>query len=908
MSNWNASKSGKQSFRSSRNDEGSVTSVCLKVVDLGIGAIIFVGPHLLGGRHLLGRFAIVAACVVTATAWFIGQYFNQHVKWRRTSGLGLLILAIGTVTFQLAPLPEEWLNTLSPRISRILPLWNANQSGPQLGEWNTISLSPEDTRLALATLLAYAMLFVTAVQRLNTLDDVKRIVHWVAGSAVIVATFGIVQYFTANGKFFWVYEYPYTDTLQHLKAGFTCRNHFAHFLVLGLCCLVAGTLLHRDKESNRRKPVSSSKSRFTEHGNSNLHSFYIRAHSIAIVVLLFAVLASLSRGAVLAMLAAMGTMAICYASAGLLRSKHVMAVGFLGVIIIFTLSMSGDYEHVTKRLETFTSRSIDDWDESGGRRLIWSANLAAFEAGWMTGSGAGSHRFVYPLYIEKPFVREFTHAENGYLQVASENGLPGVLILISILLLCGYWCYSATRLGKENRTLSILSAGVTGALTASVAHSIVDFVWFIPACACVTILLTACALRLSQLASTQKTRSVERPNIPRLTKFNMALASSVAGIWALLTLFPAARTALEWDSYLLADQANQIVTADRQSSDESSDRELALAEQLNSESSLVHLSNVVRDYPQSARAHMRLAGGLLNRFETLQQQSDNQMSVAQIREAATASHFGSAQELGKWMDRAFGKNCRLLYQARYHSLRAAELCPLQGEAYVYLAELSFLEGGDAGTVGAYSNQSLIVRPQDPDVLFAVGKRNLIDGNIDQTVLLWRTAYQCDGKHQHLINSILSHDMTTANFLETFQPTWTPLQNLWAQYRDNGRLDNLKILLPYASHEASQQIASLSPIQASVIWWGLAGMQKDAGQQDDALQSLQLAHSANPDHFGMRYDLAKCLVDMGRPELAEPHLRWCLGQSPNNESLQAELQKLSRTKMQKIARNASASTY
>jgi tetratricopeptide (TPR) repeat protein len=907
MSHWNASKSGKQISRSSR-ERGSVSKTCLQIVDLGIGAVIFVGPHLLGGRHLLGRFAIVAACVITATAWFIGQYFNEHAKWRRTTGLGLIVLAIGAVTFQLMPLPQEWLNTLSPRISQILPLWHANNSGLQIGQWNTISLSPEDTRLALATLLAYALLFVTAVQRLNTLDDVKRMMQWIAWSAVIVAVFGIAQYFASNGKFFWVYEYPYTDTLDHLKAGFTCRNHFAHFLVLGLCCMIAGTLLNRDQNNVPQRASSRSNNDFQMRSQSSLQSFGIHAQSIAIVVVLFAVLASLSRGAVLTMLAAMSSMAVCYASAGLLRSKHLIAAGILGIILMLALSLTGDYENVTKRLETFTSRSLDDLDESGGRRMIWSANLAAFKAGWMTGSGAGTHRFVYPLYINEPFTREFTHAENGYLQVASENGLPGVTILASAILLCGSWCYSAIHFGKENRTLSILTAGVTGALTASVAHSIVDFVWFIPACASVTVLVAACALRLSQLASLKQVRPADQPNLLRLTKFNMALASSVAGIWALLTLLPAAQTSLEWDSYSLADQANQAMAVNQSNRDESSVRELVQAEQMNSESSLSHLANVVRDYPENARAHVRLAGGLLNRFEALQQQSDNQMSVEQIREAATASHFGSAQELGKWLDIAFGENCRLLYQARYHSQRAAQLCPLQGEAYVYLAELSFLEGGDAGAVEAYSDQGLLVRPQDPDVLFSIGKRNLIEGHKDKAISLWQIAYHGTGKHQYLINKILVHDTTAANFVEVFQPSWEPLEHLWAQYRDSGQLGQLQTLLPYASREASRQIASLSVAQSSVIWWRLARMQKDIGQHSEALQSLQLAYEAYPDSFGIRHDLAKSFGSIGRYEAAEMHLRWCLGQSPGNELLQAELLQISRAKMQKIARNASASTF
>jgi O-antigen ligase/tetratricopeptide (TPR) repeat protein len=903
MSQWNSSQRGHKGSRSvSGGGDERIAAACLRVVDLGLGVVIFVGPHLLGGRHLLGRFAIVGACVVTAIAWFVGQYFNQQAKWHRASGLGILILAIGVVTLQLVPLPDEWLATLSPRISKILPLWHANSSGLQIGGWHTISLSPEDTRLALATLLAYAMLFVTAVQRLDSVDDIKRIFEWTAWSAVIVAAFGIVQYFTANGKFFWVYEYPYTDTLENLKAGFTCRNHFAHFLVLGLCCLLAVTMLHRNRDKISQKPSRSSTGRFQLPGKSSRNGYATHAQSIAIVVLVFAVLASLSRGAVLAMLAAIAVMGVCYATAGLLRSKHVAAAGIVGVILMIALSLTGDYEYVTSRLEGFTSRSLDDLDESGGRRLVWSANMAAFQDGWLTGSGAGSHRFVYPLYLQGPIANEFTHAENGYLQVATENGLLGVVLLAATLLSCGYWCFSAMRHAGQNRTQFILAGGVTAALTASVVHSLVDFVWFIPACATVTILMAACALRLTQLAEISPVGSVPGPSLGKLSRFNMSLATSLAGVWALTTLWPSALTSLEWDGYLLADKASQNAQMRQLSESGTAAEVLTEAEHLNSQSSLVHLSNVIRKYPQSGRAHVRLAGCLLSRFENLQQKSDNPMSIGQIREAAQASHFTSSQALHEWLNRAFGSNCRLLYQARYHASRAAALCPLQGEAYVYLAELSFLEGRDTNALEAYSQQGLLVRPQEPDVLFAVGKRHLIDGNVDQALLLWSKAYRGAGRHQYLINRVLAGDMTAANFIKVFQPSWTSLQNLWATYRDSGKHDELNTLLPYASREALRQVASLPAPSAGMVWWGLAWMQKDLGQQMEALKSLELAYAAHPDNFGIRYDLGKCLADFEKYELAESHLRWCLGQSPENAGLRAELLKLSRVKMQRIARS------
>ena len=63
--------------------------------------------------------------------------------------------------------------------------------------------------------------------------------------------------------------------------------------------------------------------------------------------------------------------------------------------------------------------------------------------------------------------------------------------------------------------------------------------------------------------------------------------------------------------------------------------------------------------------------------------------MSQIREAAQLSEFPSLQQLRDWLQLAIGENSRLLYQAYFHARRAVQLCPLQGEAYLYLAEVCF---------------------------------------------------------------------------------------------------------------------------------------------------------------------------------------------------------------------------
>ena len=70
-------------------------------------------------------------------------------------------------------------------------------------------------------------------QRIRHVEDVERLLRWCALSAVIMASFGIVQLLAGNGKFFWFYEHPFTTTCDGAKGSFSNRNHFAQFLALG---------------------------------------------------------------------------------------------------------------------------------------------------------------------------------------------------------------------------------------------------------------------------------------------------------------------------------------------------------------------------------------------------------------------------------------------------------------------------------------------------------------------------------------------------------------------------------------------------------------------------------------------------------------------------------------------------
>ncbi|GIT30775.1 MAG: hypothetical protein Ct9H300mP1_28210 [Planctomycetaceae bacterium] len=82
--------------------------------------------------------------------------------------------------------------------------------------------------------------------------------------------------------------------------------------------------------------------------------------------------------------------------------------------------------------------------------MIWDTNLKIVEDFTWTGTGLGTHAEAYRHYLSEPFqLREFTHAENSPLQVASEAGLIGLLLCVAIVTFCLTWCRTSLRRGVD---------------------------------------------------------------------------------------------------------------------------------------------------------------------------------------------------------------------------------------------------------------------------------------------------------------------------------------------------------------------------------------------------------------------------------------------------------------------------
>jgi tetratricopeptide (TPR) repeat protein len=910
----------------------------LKTVDACLAGVIFVAPLVLGGRHDVGRLVFAVLAGLASTAWFVRQAIVSHSAGAPHTVLAVIGGASLTLVVQLWPLPADWIAWLSPRTHELLPLWSGAASPGGLGEWSTLSLAPEATRLSLAMLAAYALLFLTVYQRAQNEIDVIRLVRWVGLSAGLMAMVGLVQFAMPNGKFLWIYEHPSRDATQRLSGAFANCNHFAHFLAIGVPALAVGLTLRLQISSIaspfRLPPlggevwggemrlahgsafgsasalpipphqgegtgIGNRPPRQRERGGSSMTSQADRWITIGAAALLViaaaAVFLSCSRGGALALATSASVVGACLYRAGLLSGSRLAVLAAAMGTVFLAISLVG-YEQVAARLATLTARTLEDVDKRAGRRKIWQANLAAIKAGGPLGSGAGTHAEIYPVYMSDPPIVQYTHAESGYLQIVTENGVPGAVLLAAALVLAASWSGRALSHARSPEVFAY-SGACAAALAASAVHAIVDFAWFVPACMSVTLVLAACVLRLGTLSRERREDVADKATAATdWSALPWAVGAALAAAFAIGQLMAPAAAASHWDAYLrtaVAHRGYSTRLAAMKPDEWLARRPESFEAELASFTTMIDaLERVAQRRPDYAPAHRQLANRYVQLFNLQQERADNSMPLSQIRDCAVQSPFASAAEVHAWLERAFGPRVAMLYRARAHAQRAAQLSPLEGEPYIRLAELCFLDRQTFAEADRLLQQATLVRPYDGDLLFDVGSQWAARG-VDQWALeCWRRAFFIAGPHRLKIIRTVAGELPTTDVIRLLAPHWDTLPELWRICREKSPAE-APLLIAYGEEEAGREVAAADPSRAAAVWRALAEMQREAGLGAAALASLERSCQAAPEDYATRRLLGLAYYEANRFDEGDQHLRWCLDRRPQDAAIKAAILRTSR---------------
>ncbi len=292
----------------------------------------------------------------------------------------------------------------------------------------------------------------------------------IATNGVLLAFFGIAQRLLGNGKMFWFWDSPNASFFS----SFIYKNHGGTYLVLSLavtCGLAAWYYLRGLRRLEKSNPAG-------------LFAFFATCTAIAILI-------SYARGATVTMLAFL-TVCVAVFIGHQLMMKNTTRKPLVAVVlmIIFGFFLKTGLEALNSR-EAWTrlKQGMAREDMSlEAREWATSASLDMFKDNWKGGIGAGSFKFLFPIYQHRDPRLSSTpqfweHAHNDVVQTPIELGLTGMVLVMAM---AGYLVFALMRSFFWENPLSGCTVLGAGFVT---AHAWWDFPFQCPA-----ILLTWCVL------------------------------------------------------------------------------------------------------------------------------------------------------------------------------------------------------------------------------------------------------------------------------------------------------------------------------------------------------------------------------------------------------------------------------
>lgn len=878
-----------------------------------------------------GRIAILLA--VLSAPWMIGSV-GFHAQW-----ILAILLAIATGSWWLVLVLSRDRNPILPWVAffllagvllglfQTMPLSGSLASsllGRQLEihqEWGatalqgekpvpTVSLDTDATWRQLLLLVLSLAAFSSASGLFRRGPDL--VLLWAACSinGAALAFFGILQKLTFNGKLFWQLELTQGGTPF---ASFVNRNNGAGFLLLCFAANLAlvNWLWLREQSRvpelliSREIPFWRQVSTWIQIQLADLTATKL-ASLISVVLIGAGIMASLSRGGVIALLGGSIFGLLYYGMARRPQAGGMILLPMMLAIMLLT-AWVGFYDEL---MERFQPRDLAaDTLVDAGRWKTWTTTIQSFPAlGWL-GAGLGSYPLVHRMYCQDPETVIFQYAENQWVQSLVDAGLPGILLLSGAVFLA-FWCsqYLLYR-GTSAITVATGSLGILLAGT-QVLASAFDFGWYVGANAVVlSVLMGTVCCQAHALAQRLKKKSVLRFALPLLLVRGFTLVVFSGTVLAAVLLHRYST----WDRMVL----KNVVELPPGKLDEPATRD-----------HLEHMTRLHRQLGNNRSSEAAYLGDLWLRMARLS-------FYRQMNEALPTAGL-SAERREKILDNQWSLTSleRMLEHSRFLNFKSGSS-----------SSSEFLSAGFARDclplAARFWTDSTRHRPLSPEIQTRLGLVNLIRGN-DATAqkLLASTAQMVPGsatQHRLAAQSLLASgypDLAAVRFQKqlqlepsSFQRTVVLIKGIsgrMARPMDNTRI--VREVLPadpellyafsgsYLADEPELKEELLKRALELLVDTPLsnharivlkANVHLARGDLESGIDSLRTALTSGPNEKAVRQLLAEKLLEANQPREAEEHARRLLEESPRwgpyEELWQRAREKLEESKM-KESRN------
>jgi len=413
----------------------------------------------------------------------------------------LLSLFLGLVLIQMIPLPLRIIKTISPKtyelrnqLSIKSPTMytesNLNRSdvqnakseirNPQTRPTNhetrttTLSFFPFATKIEFFKWVTLSSLFLFLLHW-KPWDNTHRVMNHLI-IAILLSLYGIFEFFSGHRH---ILNLDWSSRISSVTGTFVNRNYFAGYLLM-VIPLSTGFLLSR--EAHQARLYRGWRHRFASlDGKTLLVGF-------GLILMILGLLLSASRMGILSLLISFSLITLLFRDPQ--RGERISRVS----VLIFGLSLLWA---VWIGLDAVISRFFLASEDFKSRWMIWANTCETLKDFPLLGSGLGSFTEVFSMYRSFHIVGLITHAENDFLQLASEVGFLGAGLLLSLFLFLIWKAISGFRsLSPRDPQRYIGIGGLTGIL-ALMFHSIVERNIQVPANAFLYATVWGIVLRIS---------------------------------------------------------------------------------------------------------------------------------------------------------------------------------------------------------------------------------------------------------------------------------------------------------------------------------------------------------------------------------------------------------------------------
>ncbi len=443
---------------------------------------------------------LVTLALVGAIALCLALKYLLHPEFTLRRSIAFIPIAafIGLALLQMVWFPSDLINTISPNTYRLkLRLLQQLPAVGTLDEPMTLAFYLHATRHDLRLILIATTVFFVVLNVYRTPEQIKRLLTTIVCIGGAVAVLALVQDATQTDSIYWLVQLPHPA----ISGTFVSHTHFAQFMNLSMGAAIA-LLLVRLREYGAPRGQSQWTPVLLLSGMivAGIASIICSRTRAGVFSMLFA-------GMLFWMLAAMRQRARKAAWAALVATLCLSALVFYRMDLVVDRVSSMQYD-ASRRVQIF-------------REIVGVCKTFP-----VFGVGLGNHEYVFPGFQQTLIGGRSTHAENEYLQVIEEMGLPGLFLVLSFV---------ALLVVAGVRTIRRLDSSISGAvfglgfgLLAVMIHSLSDFGQHLLANLCLSSIFSALLLNLARTGTSSE--PVMR-RVPSLRWARVPACLLVAGVW-----------------------------------------------------------------------------------------------------------------------------------------------------------------------------------------------------------------------------------------------------------------------------------------------------------------------------------------------------------------------------------------